>query len=328
MGLKSADDVMDDQEMGGEDAPASPAAMPAAALPPTAEQQGVIDAVLRGESVLADSFAGCGKTTMQVMVARAALEQAVGRRKPRRIHYMAFNKAMEMEAKSKFPAGVQVSTTHALALRSELSGRGKPLSRFYTSRLKSPKEIRDRISREMGREVDRVREFFPKEHTAITSILNGLRNYCYSADAEPSALHADREHMLYIKDMVSPEAARSYTQVMGSVMGRVWERMSDPDSDFPVTHDTYLKVWERSGPKIFDLLLFDEAQDANPVMLSVLKQAQQGGRRSCWSATSIRPSISGAGRSTRWRRSRSSRAARSRNPGVSGRTSPTTHRCS
>ena len=46
------------------------------------------------------------------------------------------------------------------------------------------------------------------------------------------------------------------------------QAMSDPDGTFPVTHDTYLKLFQLSGPDLsrrWDTILFDEAQDANPV---------------------------------------------------------------
>lgn len=48
----------------------------------------------------------------------------------------------------------------------------------------------------------------------------------------------------------------------------LWQAMSDPDGTFPVTHDTYLKLFQLSGPDLsrrWDTILFDEAQDANPV---------------------------------------------------------------
>ena len=61
--------------------------------------------------------------------------------------------------------------------------------------------------------------------------------------------------------------------------------MSRTDSVFPVTHDTYLKLFQLSHPdlsKRWDTILFDEAQDANPVTsVFVLNQPC----RVIWSAT-------------------------------------------
>ncbi|GLX58986.1 hypothetical protein Pcaca02_42950 [Pectobacterium carotovorum subsp. carotovorum] len=53
----------------------------------------------------------------------------------------------------------------------------------------------------------------------------------------------------------------------------LWNEMSRTDSTFPVTHDTYLKLFQLSAPdlsKRWDTILFDEAQDANPVISSLV----------------------------------------------------------
>ena len=47
--------------------------------------------------------------------------------------------------------------------------------------------------------------------------------------------------------------------------------MIEPRGTCPFTHDVYLKLWSLERPKISsDFLLFDEAQDANPVMLDLV----------------------------------------------------------
>lgn len=46
-----------------------------------------------------------------------------------------------------------------------------------------------------------------------------------------------------------------------------------PPGDFPVTHDTYLKLYQLSKPNLssrYTTLLFDEAQDANPVISAIV----------------------------------------------------------
>lgn len=53
----------------------------------------------------------------------------------------------------------------------------------------------------------------------------------------------------------------------------LWSEMSRLDSTFPVTHDTYLKLFQLSAPDLstlWDTILFDEAQDANPVTSSLV----------------------------------------------------------
>jgi superfamily I DNA/RNA helicase len=50
----------------------------------------------------------------------------------------------------------------------------------------------------------------------------------------------------------------------------LWQVMIDPGNEFPISHDTYLKIWQLGAPVLnYDLVLVDEAQDTNPVMASV-----------------------------------------------------------
>jgi hypothetical protein len=51
--------------------------------------------------------------------------------------------------------------------------------------------------------------------------------------------------------------------------------MQARDGDLPMTHDGYLKLYQLSRPDLsreFDLILFDEAQDANEVTLDLIGQ--------------------------------------------------------
>ncbi|EOJ4815390.1 UvrD-helicase domain-containing protein, partial [Escherichia coli] len=53
----------------------------------------------------------------------------------------------------------------------------------------------------------------------------------------------------------------------------LWNEMSNPGGTFPVTHDTYLKLFQLSGADLshrWDTILFDEAQDANPVTTALV----------------------------------------------------------
>lgn len=58
---------------------------------------------------------------------------------------------------------------------------------------------------------------------------------------------------------------------------KIWGLMTARQGDFPVTHDTYLKLYQLSHPDLssrYSTVLFDEAQDANPVTSAiVLNQA-------------------------------------------------------
>ena len=51
----------------------------------------------------------------------------------------------------------------------------------------------------------------------------------------------------------------------------LWNDRINPNSVVLAEHDTYLKLWQLSNPQLpYDIIYFDEAQDANPVMLDVI----------------------------------------------------------
>jgi hypothetical protein len=243
-------------------------------LKPTSEQQQIIDATMAGENVSVKAFAGTGKTSTQVMIAEAFRASSPGKY----LTYFAYNRAMADEARLRFPVNTTVSTAHALAARSSI--HGKPIASRYMKRLvmgAGLKTLRDRISEDLRRDVDRVRAYFPREYTAVTAIMGTLQNFLQSDAREVKPKHASLEHALYIKDMQSVETAHEFTRAVCESAQSLWDRMQS-DLRFPVTHDVYLKAWEMDGDfSGRDLVLFDEAQDANPVMISVLRKMHEAG---------------------------------------------------
>ena len=242
------------------------------AFRPTPEQENVIDRVNRGESVAIRAFAGAGKTSTLKAAAESVLQE-----NPRRgIQYFAFNKAMAREAEEKFPAAVRVSTAHALAYRSSVNG--KPLGRTLKSRLLTGKELRDAVQKSFPKGIGAIRNLGLTEYHAVSDALETVRNFCYS-DAETVEMrHVPRERRDILKVTQGIDVARQYVGYVHHVAKQIWERQANLQSDFPVTHDTYLKIWALRGDfRNFDLVLFDEAQDANAVMISALKKMEQAG---------------------------------------------------
>ncbi len=63
------------------------------------------------------------------------------------------------------------------------------------------------------------------------------------------------------------------TLALKALRSALWQRMTSPQSAHPVTHNTYLRLYQLSQPDLsqrFDITLFDEAQDANPVTHDIL----------------------------------------------------------
>ena len=77
----------------------------------TAEQIDAIDLSTQGKSMKLIAFAGAGRTSTLIMIAKRLGEEG------KRGLYLAFNKDIAKEAGSKLPANVEASTFHSLAYR-------------------------------------------------------------------------------------------------------------------------------------------------------------------------------------------------------------------
>ena len=73
---------------------------------PVREQQRAVDLFLAGGNLRIDACAGTGKTTTLRLLAES---------KPGRGLYLAFNRAIALEAQQRFPAHVKCATTYSVA---------------------------------------------------------------------------------------------------------------------------------------------------------------------------------------------------------------------
>ena len=210
----------------------------------TEEQNVAVELALTGCSLKVDAFAGTGKTTTLAAIGRG-LNNKKGL-------YLAFNKSIADEAKGKFSRNVDCRTAHSLAYR--------VLGRKY----------RDRLGRVNGKVV--AKELRLKEFNDISPniigyfVLDTVANFCNSHDDEITSKHLPWENLKTLDvdlDGVVDEIVRQSINL--------WIRMIDLNSNTLVTHGMYLKLWSLSKPIIdVDFILFDEAQDANAVMLDLV----------------------------------------------------------
>jgi len=221
----------------------------------TEEQAAVVDAVRSGEElVVVQAYAGSGKTHTLTEVARAAVAEG------KTVLYLVFNRSMRKEAKHKFArAGlpeVTVLTAHGLAWR-HVAGRLKERLVKYPYQLYSA----------VRREVAWVKHC-PGAEAALVA---GLVKFSHSSDSVPSTDHVPlRYRMLFMRCGIDRgEVEKTLMQL--------WREITDPGSNFPLLHDFYLKNFYLSGAELtYDLILYDEAQDANaPMWLTVLRQPAQ-----------------------------------------------------
>lgn len=220
----------------------------------TPEQDHAVDLAENGGSLKIEAYAGAGKTSTLVAVGDAL--------KGKRGLYIAFNKTIADEAARRFPSHVECRTAHSLAYAA--------VGSRYKSRLQ-------RLNGTVLAEYLKLANGIHGLSLAATGnlVLDMLTKFTQSDSDEVSRDHGPWSALRSIEDKGT---RYSIVDTLVPLARRAWSMMIDPKGKIPITHDTYLKVWALSKPAINrDFILFDEAQDANPLMLSLVcgQQAQQ-----------------------------------------------------
>lgn len=235
-------------------------------LTPTAEQQAVLEAVQSGLDITIQALAGTGKTSTLRMIADS-LPDAKGQ-------YVAFNKAIVSDAKSSFPGRVDCSTAHSLAYRA--------VGSRYRHRLESARmsnyELAGFLNCKPFRCQDGQRRRMLSDDQVARSALATVQAFCKTADLEIEAAHVPAHPLMSGAAEVEAQFA---THVVGYARA-LWADIQDLDGTAQFTHDYYLKMWQLSSPVIpADYIMFDEAQDADPVMLAIIKAQEHAQRVYC-----------------------------------------------
>lgn len=226
---------------------------------PTAQQADIMDGVASGENLVVEAGAGTGKTRTLCM---AAETMPPGRRGI----YLGFNKAIVDEAKGKFPSHISCSTGHALAFRA--------LGFAYKKRLDGPRVTSNQAAEIMGitAPLSLVTSGGPKrlDPAVLASIATGtVGRYCHTADVEIG------RHHVPIPNGVDGPAEDELREHIVPIAVRMWEELQGKRGNLKFTHDTYLKMWALTEPTLnTDVIMFDEAQDANPVLAKVVQSQQ------------------------------------------------------
>ncbi|EIM3058450.1 ATP-dependent helicase [Salmonella enterica] len=200
----------------------------------TPEQAAVI--AWKGERLVVSAFAGTGKTST---LCRYAEENPT-----ERMLYVAYNRAIRDEAEQKFPFNVTCKTSHQLSWPT--------VGKYYRHRLVNTLRLTD-VARALN----------SRNWLLARLTLDVINRFMCSASSHITAGHAPEPD-----DCKGLEPA----QILLSAR-KIWDMMSDRQGDFPVTHDTYLKLFQLSHPNLssrYSTVLFDEAQDANPVTSAIV----------------------------------------------------------
>jgi hypothetical protein len=233
---------------------------------PTDEQWHCFNRFLEGHHLAIEAGAGTGKTsTLQLLGEGRAMRN-------RRGQYLAFNKAIVEDAKKKMPSNVQLSTMHSLAFRS--------VGRSYAHRLRAERmtsmELASRLDvSPMEVSVGGEKRVLRAPFLASLAMRTITERFCHSMDAEPKPDHIPRIPAIDLPDDEGRPTFWNNNQVrefLFPTLGKIWKDLRNPQGQLPFKHDHYLKIWALGSPVIpVDFILFDEAQDADPLMLSVIR---------------------------------------------------------
>lgn len=213
----------------------------------TPEQEAIIAS--RG-NLRINAVAGSGKTTTLIAYAKS-------RPPHHRILYLAFNRSVKLEAQRKFAdAGlnnVRVETAHSLAYRYTVHKYG------YTVKGDGYKiyDLAEILG--IANPNDRTAAFALSNHVARFAAF-----FCNSAADKVQQLRYGTD----IKEEKAKQFAANFYSVIENATRRFLKMMND--GDVAITPDFYLKKFQLSKPVLpYDVLLFDEAQDASPAMTDV-----------------------------------------------------------
>ena len=217
-------------------------------LKPTKEQAQLIKYFKTGKSLKIEACAGSGKTSTLLMMASETTRPCL---------YLAFNAAIKEEASKKFPKYVTCYTSHGLAhvyIKKYYNRRGRMMPKL----LKEALGLEDKFE---GLSTNRMLE----------RAIQGINNFCLSADPVLGPIH-------FPQFKIADDRRQMYERKLLVAMQNAWRLMCDEDSDLPVTYDFCLKLWSMEDPgPVAEIVFLDEAQDANALLLHILKRWQEQG---------------------------------------------------
>lgn len=222
---------------------------------PTAEQTAAVEAALTGENLVITAGAGTGKTSTLRLIA-----DALGDKYASKGVYIAYNKAIQVDAAKSFPRNVECRTAHSLAFRAVgVNYKAKLNAKRMTGR-----QIARALDIEHGYALPDDRELAPGALASL--VMQTIGRWCHSTDTRITEAH--------VPDTPgTEEVSWELAGHVAKIARKAWETDLLPTDrgSLPFSHDMYVKVWALTQPQIkADFILYDEAQDADPCIAGVV----------------------------------------------------------
>ena len=214
---------------------------------PTPEQMAPVELAASGHNLIVSAYAGTGKSTTLGFIADKLSNK--------KILYVTFGKENIISARKKFPDNVSCLTAHSIAYRY----MDKKISMMKNDLLISNLGVSD-ILHVMGAGNTKSWDEREWDITQATRVVNVIACFCKSIDMQITTGHLEpSEH---------PPSKQEASQVV-QIARKYWDLAYK--GKVRLTHDMYLKMWHVSKPALpYDVILFDEAQDADLLMIDVV----------------------------------------------------------
>lgn len=251
--------------------PRGTAVLPATAgFRPTAEQETALVLYATGQSMVIEAGAGTGKTSTLLLLAKSDPSK--------RVQYVAFNKAIVAEVGAKLPANATASTVHSLAFRA--------VGGAYKARIDARVRMTsDRVAAILG--IDPIYVGDGDARRALNpgflagQVMKALNQFCQSADRAPTVRHfapIDGVDSLRDDGTRSYDVSNMIARTLLPALQKAWADTQRVDGILPFGHN-YIKIWQLSNPTISgDVIMFDEAQDASPLLADIVAQQHHAQR--------------------------------------------------
>lgn len=233
---------------------------------PTAEQLACIEMFETGEDLVIQAGAGAGKTSTLVLLAQSA------KRRNLRCTYTAFNKSIVVDGSKKFPGNTSCSTAHSLAFGA--------VGVNYKARLDQNRIRPTMLAHVLGLHAITLK--VGDTHKTLSAVflsslvLQAVKKFCSSADEKLTVKHVpfveaiDEEGKLTNNNKLRKE--------LFPFVEKAWADLIDTGGEIPWRQaggHIYLKIWSlgkgEDAPRInADVVFFDEAQDADPVLAQII----------------------------------------------------------
>ena len=224
----------------------------------TDEQAAYVDRYRAGGDLVVEAGAGTGKSSTLRAGAGADSRDAA---------LIAYNKSTADDAKRSMPRNVTAATAHGWAYRAV----GKRYRERMNNSARQPSKVTAGILAGLNRPAFEIGLDTGLHRNGLAQLtMRTLDAWCKSADQHVLPKHVPDTPNLKGK---SRDGAEIAAVLLAST---AWQDLQHDDrsgrGELPFEHNHYLKMWALTRPRLpYDAVMWDEAQDANPVMVGVIE---------------------------------------------------------